>query len=54
MASGNPAADNSTSDHRTAENPASKDRMTRREAILQLLHLTCAGVGTVAVAQGGG
>jgi uncharacterized protein (DUF362 family) len=45
MASENPAADNSTS-----ENPAAKDRMTRREAMLQLLRLTGAGAGTAAAA----
>jgi len=45
MASGNPAADNSTSKNATA-----KDRVTRREAMLQLLRLTGAGAGTAAAA----
>jgi uncharacterized protein (DUF362 family) len=45
MASGNPAADNSSS-----ENPSAKDRMTRREAMLQLLRLTGASAGTAAAA----
>jgi len=45
MASGSPAADNSNS-----ENLAANDRMTRREAMLQLLRLTTAGAGTAAAA----
>jgi uncharacterized protein (DUF362 family) len=50
MASENPAADKSTSANRGAENPAAKDRLTRREAMLQLLRLTTAGAGTAAAA----
>jgi len=45
MASEKPVADNST-----AENLTAKDRMTRREAMLQLLRLTAAGAGTAAAA----
>jgi uncharacterized protein (DUF362 family) len=45
MASEVPAADNSTS-----ANPAAKDRMTRREAMLQLLRLTGVGAGTAVAA----
>jgi len=45
MASGNPAADNSSS-----ENPSAKDRMTRREAMQRLLLLTGASAGTAAAA----
>ena len=45
MASGNPTADNSSS-----ENMAAKDRMTRREAMLRLLQLTGASAGTAAAA----
>ena len=45
MASEKPVADNST-----AENLTAKDRMTRREAMLQLLRLTAASAGTAAAA----
>ncbi len=50
MASGNPAADNSSFENPASGNSAAKDRMTRREAMLQLLRLTGAGAGTAAAA----
>jgi uncharacterized protein (DUF362 family) len=50
MASENPVADNSTSENPASGNSAAKERMTRREAMLQLLRLTTAGAGTAAAA----
>ena len=50
MASGNPAADNSTTASAAAGDSAAKDRMTRREAMLRLLRLTGASAGTAAAA----
>lgn len=44
------ASDNSSSNNSGFEPPASKDGLTRREAMLQLLRLTGAGAGTAAAA----
>jgi uncharacterized protein (DUF362 family) len=50
MASGKPAADNSSFENPASGNSAAKDRMTRREAMLRLLRLTGASAGTAAAA----
>jgi uncharacterized protein (DUF362 family) len=50
MASEKPAADNSTNESPASGDSTAKDRMTRREAMLQLLRLTTAGAGTAAAA----
>jgi uncharacterized protein (DUF362 family) len=50
MASEKPAANNSTTESPTSGSSTAKDGLTRREAMLQLLRLTTAGVGTTAAA----
>ena len=50
MASEKPVADNSTNESPASGDSTAKDRMTRREAMLQLLRLTTAGAGTAAAA----
>jgi uncharacterized protein (DUF362 family) len=50
MASENPVADNSTAESPASGDSTAKDRMTRREAMLQLLRLTGASAGTAAAA----
>jgi uncharacterized protein (DUF362 family) len=50
MASEYAAADKSTTENPVSGNSSAKDRLTRREAMLQLLRLTTAGAGTAAAA----